>query len=205
MDIDRLKGAWRSYTAGLKERGAKGTGELRDILSRKSQQSLQRLRKNFLIEAGINVAAIPVVLIIVLSQFGQVGDHRYYLSAFLAFLLVGFLLFLYRSYMRIFRYEQLELSLEKKLWNQIIRLQSFMRNYAVIGYVLYFLAFVVSLLISAYNNLLDEWPRLSIGLGIGIVVFFLLVRPLTRYYLKRLYGRHLDSLRRYLEELNESL
>lgn len=203
MDIDRLKGAWKSYTADLKEKSTKGTEELRDILSRKCQHSLRRLRKNFLIEAGVNVAAIPLVLLIIISQFTQVGDHRYYLSGFLVLLLIGFLGFLYHSYMKIFRYEHLELSLEKKLENQIQNLRIFIRNYAVIGYLLYFLAFVVSLLISVYDNLAGELPRLGIGTLLGVVLFFVLVRPVVRYYLKKLYGRHLDALKEYLEELND--
>ena len=203
MDIEKLKGAWKSYTEDLRERGSKNASELREILSRKSEQSLRRLRKNFLIEAGINLAAIPLVLIIVINQYAQVGDHRYYLSGFLVLLLLAFLGFLYNSYMRIYRYENLELSLEQKLEEQVKRLKKFMSSYAVIGYILYFLVFVVSLLVNAYQNLMEELPRLGLGLLIAVILFFLLIRPLMRWYLKRLYGRHLDSLTGYLNELHD--
>lgn len=203
MDIEKLKGAWKSYTDDLRERGSKNASELREILSRKSEQSLRRLRRNFLIEAGINLAAIPLVLIIVINQYAQVGDHRYYLSGFLVLLLLAFLGFLYNSYMRIYRYENLELPLEQKLEQQVKRLRIFMKNYAMIGYLLYFLVFVVSLLVSAYDDVMGELPRLGVGLLVSVVLFFALVRPLVRYYLKRLYGRHLDSLTEYLNELHE--
>mgnify|MGYP000302969220 CR=1 FL=1 len=203
MDIERLKGAWKSYTDDLREQGSKNTSELREILSRKSEQSLRRLRKNFFIEAGINLAAIPIVLVIVINQFAQVGDHRYYLSGFLVLLLLAFLVFLYNSYMKIFRYEQLDMPLEKKLEEQVKRLKLFMKNYAVIGYILYFVVFVVGLLVSAYNNLTGELPRLAVGILIALALFFSVIRPLIRYYLKRLYGKHLDSLISYLNELQE--
>jgi len=203
MDIEKLKGAWKSYTNDLRERGSKNTSELREMLSRKSEQSLRRLRKNFLIEAGINLAAIPLVLIIVINQYAQVGDHRYYLSGFLVLLLLAFLGFLYSSYMRIYRYEQLDLPLEQKLEEQVKRLRVFMKNYAGIGYILYFVVFIVSLLVSAYDNVMGALPRLGVGLLIAVILFFVLVRPLVRYYLKRLYGRHLDSLTRYLNELHD--
>ena len=78
-----------------------------------------------------------------------------------------------------------------------------MKNYAVIGYILYFLVFVVSLLVSAYNDVMGELPRLGVGLLIAVVLFFALVRPLVRYYLKWLYGRHLNSLTGYLNELHD--
>ena len=203
MDIERLKGAWKSYTDDLREQGSKNTSELREILSRKSEQSLRRLRKNFFIEAGINLAAIPIVLVIVINQFAQVGDYRYYLSGFLVLLLLAFLVFLYNSYMKIFRYEQLDMPLEKKLEEQVKRLKLFMKNYAVIGYILYFVVFVVGLLVSAYNNLTGELPRLAVGILIALALFFSVIRPLIRYYLKRLYGKHLDSLISYLNELQE--
>ncbi len=203
MDIDKLKGAWKSYTDRLEEHGSKNTGELREILSRKSEQSLRKLRKNFLIEAGINLAAIPMVLVIVINQFGQVGDHRYYLSGLLVLLLLAFLGFLYNSYIKIYRYEHLDYPLEQKLEEQVERLRRFMKNYAVIGYILYFIVYIVSLLVSAYDNVTGELPRLGVGLLIGVGLFFVLIRPLIRYYLKRLYGRHLDSLIQYLKELNE--
>lgn len=203
MDIERLKGAWKSYTDGLKEHGSKNTSELREILSRKSEQSLRRLRKNFLIEAGINLAAIPIVLVIVINQFAQVGDHRYYLSGFLVLLLLAFLVFLYNSYMKIFRYEHLDMPLEQKLEEQVKRLKLFMKNYAVIGYMLYFIVFVAGLLVSAYNNLTGELPRLAVGILVALALFFSVIRPLIRYYLKRLYGKHLDSLTSYLNELQE--
>ncbi|MBS3806517.1 MAG: hypothetical protein KGY60_03360 [Bacteroidales bacterium] len=203
MDIEKLKGAWKSYTNDLRERGSKNTSELREMLSRKSEQSLRRLRKNFLIEAGINLAAIPLVLIIVINQYAQVGDHRYYLSGFLVLLLLAFLGFLYSSYMRIYRYENLELPLEQKLEEQVKRLRVFMKTYAGIGYMLYFVVFIVSLLVSAYDHVMGALPRLGVGFLIAVILFFVLVRPLVRYYLKRLYGRHLDSLTRYLNELHD--
>lgn len=205
MDIEKLKGTWKSYTEGLRRRDSKNTSELREILSRKSEHSLRRLRKNFFIEAGINLAAIPLVLVIVINQYAQVGDHRYYLSGFLVLLLLIFLAFLYNSYMKIYRYEHLDLPLEEKLEEQIRRLRKFMTNYSLIVYILYFVVFVVSLLVSVYDEVAHELPRLGVGLLIAAVLFFVLIRPLTKYYLNRLYGCHLDSLTAYLNELhNES-
>jgi hypothetical protein len=79
-----------------------------------------------------------------------------------------------------------------------------MKNYAVIGYILYFLVFVAGLLVSAYNNLTGELPRLGVGILIALALFFSVIRPMIRYYLKRLYGKHLDSLTSYLNELQEN-
>jgi uncharacterized membrane protein len=203
MDIEKLKGTWKKYTSELKEKESKGTAELRDILRQKSQQSLKKLQKNFLIEAGVNIAAIPVLFIIVVNYLEVVEPLKYYMSAFLVFLLILFLGFLYRSYLRIYRHEHFRLSLEKKLEEQIASLRNFMRIYEQITYVMYFVALIFGLLITTLDDPTDLFYKSALAIGVGLAVFFAAIRPLTKYYLKRLYGKHLASLRHYLEELKE--
>ena len=153
MDIDKLKGSWKKYTSELRYKESKGTAELRDILRQKSQQSLKKLRKNFLIEAGVNIAAIPVLFIIVVNYLDVIEPLKYYLSAFLVLLLLMFLGFLYRSYLRIYRHEHLRLPLEKKLEEQIVSLRNFMLIYERITYIMYFVALLFGLLITTLNDL----------------------------------------------------
>ncbi len=203
MNIEKLKGTWRKYTSELKEKESKGTAELRNILKQKSQQALKKLRKNFLIEAGVNIAAIPVLFIIVVNYLEMIEPLKYYLSAFLILLLTMFLVFLYRSYLRIYRHEHLRLPLEKKLEEQIASLRNFMLIYERITYIMYFVALLFGLLITALDDPTDFPYKSAFAIGVGLIVFFAAIRPLTKYYLKRLYGKHLSSLRQYLEELKE--
>jgi membrane protein implicated in regulation of membrane protease activity len=202
MDIEKLKGTWKKYTSELKEKQVKGKEELREILKQKSQQSLRKLRINFLIEGGINIAAIPVIFLIVINEMVLLEPLKYYLSGFLVLLLVMFLVFLYHSYANIYRHERFRLSLEKKLQEQSTALMTFMRNYTKITYALYFVALVYSLLIISLNNFSELALKAGLGLLIGLVIFFAVIKPLTRYYLKKLYGKHLDALEQYLSELN---
>mgnify|MGYP006292015703 FL=1 len=203
MDIDKLKGTWKKYTSELKEKEAKETSELREILRQKSQHALTKLRKNFLIEAGVNIAAIPVLFIIVVNELVLIEPLMYYLSFFLVLLLAVFLIFLYRSYTRIYRYERLRLPLEKKLEEQTYALKEFMRKYERITYILYFVALVFGLFITTLNDLTELAWKSAFAIGVGLLVFFAAIRPLTKYYLNKLYGKHLQSLRQYFEELHE--
>ena len=203
MDIENLKGTWKKYTSELNEKKAKGTAELRDILRQKSQQSLKKLRMNFLIEAGLNIAAIPVLFVIVVNGLTVIEPLKYYLSLFLGVLLVMFLVFLYRSYTRIYRYEHYRLPLEEKLEEQIRTLKEFTNRYERITYILYFVALLFGLLITTLDDLTDLAYKSAFAAAVGLLVFFVAIKPLTKRYLKRLYGKHLHALRHYLEELNE--
>ncbi|MGM0531792.1 MAG: hypothetical protein ACQER7_10610 [Bacteroidota bacterium] len=203
MDIEKLKGSWKKYTSELNEKEGKETSELREILRQKCQYALRKLRKNFLIEAGVNVAAIPVLFIIVVNGLVMIEPLRYYLSFFLVVLLAIFLIFLYRSYIRIYRYEHFRLPLEKKLEEQTYALKEFMRKYERITYILYFVALILGVFITSLNDLTELAWKSAFATGVGLLVFFVGVKPFTKYYLKKLYGKHLYALRQYLEELNE--
>ncbi|MFP4621433.1 MAG: hypothetical protein ACLFM7_08990 [Bacteroidales bacterium] len=203
MDIEKLKGAWKKYTSELKKREAKGTEELRGILKQKSQHALIRLRKNFLIEAGLNIAAIPVLFIIVMNGFEVGVPLKYFIGFFLIVLLVMFLVFLYRSYMRIYRYEHYRLTLEKKLEEQIHALKKFRNRYEQITYIMYFVALVSGLLLIMPFNPAVLTSEFAFATGAGVLIFFVLIKPLTKYYLKRLYGKHLHALQMYLDELSD--
>ncbi|MEF8844792.1 MAG: hypothetical protein V5A59_04905 [Bacteroidales bacterium] len=203
MDIDKLKGSWKKYTSELRDKEGKGTPELREILRQKSQYALKRLRKNFLIEAGVNIAAIPVLFIVVVNGLVMIEPLRYYLSFFLLVLLAIFLVFLYRSYIRIYRYEHFRLPLDKKLEEQTNALKEFMRKYERIAYILYFVALGLGVFITSLNDLTDLAWKSAFAAGVGLLVFFTAIKPLTKYYLKKLYGKHLYALRQYLEELKE--
>lgn len=203
MDIDKLKGSWKKYTSELRDKEGKETPELREILRQKCQHALTKLRKNFLIEAGVNIAAIPVLFIIVVNGLVMMEPLRYYLSFFLLVLLAIFLVFLYRSYIRIYRYEHFRLPLEKKLEEQTSALKEFMRKYERITYILYFVALGMGVFITSLNDLTDLAWKSAFAAGVGLLVFFLAIKPLTKYYLNKLYGKHLAALRQYLGELNE--
>ncbi|MCF8335148.1 MAG: hypothetical protein K9H65_00970 [Bacteroidales bacterium] len=203
MDIEKLKWSWKKYTSELKEKEVKETSELKEILRQKSQHALTKLRKNFLIEAGVNIAAIPVLFIIVVNGLVMVEPLKYYLSFFLVFLVVMFLIFLYRSYTRIYRYENFRLPLEEKLEEQIFALKKFMRKYERISYILYFVAIIFGLLTTTINDPTELVYKSVFAIVVGLLVFFVAIKPLTKYYLNRLYGRHLQSLRQYLDELKE--
>ena len=204
MDIEKLKGSWNKYASKLSNDGDKELGELEEILVKKSQKSLRLLRRNFFIEAGINIFILPVIIYFILNSDFMIQPFDFIFSAFVGIILIVFLIHMYKSYKKIYQYEDTGLQLAYKLRNQVIRLERFIRDYYKFSYVAYSLGFIFGL--SA--ELPEETTLIIIDMGggilFGVIFLFLVVRPLMKFYIKKLYGKHLESLKSFLSELEEN-
>lgn len=204
MDIDKLKGTWKRFTDDLNEKDHQTEGKLNQLLEKKRQDSIRKLRKNFFLDAGFNVAAIPVFLLILLNQSFDAAKVKYVFMGFVFIVLIGFLIYLYLTYKNIYQIGHYNMTLEHKLRQQIESLTRFIHAYFRITYVIYFFALILGLGLFYQQEFSEFLMRFVVGMGIGIVLFFLLIRPFTRYYIRKQYRKHLDALKSYLNELSES-
>ncbi|MGM0497108.1 MAG: hypothetical protein ACQESJ_04270 [Bacteroidota bacterium] len=205
MDIENLKGSWNKYASKLRNDGHKGQGELEEILVKRSQKSLRLLRRNFFIEAGLNIFILPVVLFFVLRSDFVIQPFDFIFSALFIGILIAFLIYMYRSYMRIYQYEDTGFQLSYKLNRQVLRLEKFIRNYYKFVYIAYFLGLIFGLSTELPEDNMSIIIKMGSGILFGIVVLFLIVRPLLKLYIKKLYGSHLESLKMCLTELEENI
>lgn len=205
MDIEKLKGSWSRYASKLRDDGHKEQGELERILVKRSQKSLRLLRRNFFIEAGLNIFILPVVLFFVLRSDFVIQPFDFIFSALFIGILIAFLIYMYRSYMRIYQYEDTGFQLSYKLNRQVLRLEKFIRNYYKFVYIAYFLGLIFGLSTELPEDNMSIIIKMGSGILFGIVVLFLIVRPLLKLYIKKLYGSHLESLKMCLTELEENI
>ncbi len=204
MDIDKLKGSWKKYSSRLSSDDIKDEKDLGEILKKRSQRSLNLLRRNFFIEAGLNIIIVPVILLFLFSSEYLTGILKFHLSAFIVLILVLFILYLYKSYKKIYQYENNNLDLKEKLKQQIYLLEKFIKDYFWFLYVAYFLGLIIGLSFDIPENSTDFLIRAGVGLGIGVAAFFIILRPLAKLYVRKLYSNHLNSLRSCLSELEDS-
>ncbi len=203
MDIDKLKGAWNKYASTLNEKEHEEK-ELSEILHARSQKSLKKLRRNFFIEAGITILLVPVIVFLVLQSDIVKEPFGLVFSVIIGLFIVIFLFYLYQSYRKIYQYEDHGYQLKEKLGVQINRLEKYIRDYYTFIYVAYFFGFLFGIFTTLEEKQIH--PLLDIGFGviIGGVLLFLVVRPLAKRYIKKLYGSHLKSLKACLSELEEN-
>ena len=202
MDIEKLKGSWNKYTSGFSDK-EREEGELEKILIKRSQDSLRKLRRSFLIEAGLNMLLAPVIVYLILKSnlFGEPFDWIF--SGILTLWMIIFLGYMYDSYKKIYQYEDTGTPLKKKLKRQVERLEKFIKDYYIFMYTGYFLGLFFGLSSSIPRDVVSMFIELGIAVLFGLLVLFLLVRPLSKKYLKKLYGAHVESLKTCLSELNE--
>ena len=136
MDIEKLKGSWNKYSSKLRDDGYKGQEELEEILVKRSQKSLKLLRRNFFIEAGSNIFILPVIIYFVLRSDFMFQPFDLIFSALLGVILIAFLIYMYKAYLRIYQYEDAGFQLTYKLNRQILRLKKFIRDYYKFIYII---------------------------------------------------------------------
>jgi len=204
MDIDKLKASWNKYASKLDDEGHKGQGELEKILVKRSQKSLRLLRRNFFIEAGLNIFILPVIIYFILKSDFVTPPFDMIFSALLSVTLIVFIIYMYRSYMKIYQYEDTGLQLAYKLNKQVRRLERFIRDYYKFIYVAYSLGLIFGLSTEMPENSVSIIIEMGGGILFGVIFLFLIVRPLMKLYIKKLYGSHLKSLKNCLSELKEN-
>ena len=205
MDIEKLKGSWKKYTSSLSNMDYKDEEDLKKILIRRSQKSLKILRRNFFIEAGLNILIVPLILVFILSTDFADKPFNLIFSGFVVLILIVFLYYLYRSYKNIYRYEYHGLHLKDKLKEQIARLEKFIKDYYIFLYFTYFMALVLGLFSELPEDIGSFLIRFGIGIALGLGLFFLVLRPFAKFYIRKLYGYHLKSLKNCLAELEDSI
>jgi len=203
MDIDKLKGAWNKYASRLNEQGHKEQ-ELSEILQVRSQKSLKKLRRNFFIEAGTNILLVPLIVFLILQSDFVKEPFGLVFSVIIGSLIVIFLFYLYQSYIKIYQYEDHGYRLKEKLAIQISRLEKFIRDYYTFMYVAYSCGLVVGILMTLAEKKTHTIIDVGVGVLFGAAILFLVVRPLAKRYIKKLYGSHLESLKSCLSEIEEN-
>jgi hypothetical protein len=203
MDIDKLKGAWNRYASSLNEKEHKEQ-ELSEILRARSQKSLKKLRRNFFIEAGTNILLVPVIVFLVLQSDFVKPPFGLIFSIVIGLLIVIFLFYLYKSYQKIYQYEDRGYQLKEKLSIQVNRLEKFIRDYYIFMYVAYTFGLFVGIFMTLAENQIHALIDIGFGVLFGGVILFLVVRPLAKRYIKKLYGSHLESLKTCLSELEDN-
>ncbi len=201
MDIENLKGKWKNYTAEFQNKDLGDKDELIKKIHKKSQQSLKKLRKNFFLEAGINILAIPILLLFVFDNLYENHTYNLIFIVVIAAAVIAFFIYLFLVYKRIYRLEDTGLSLQEKLEKQVYHLRTFINYYYKISYILFFVILAMAFFIDFPGSLKDWIISIAGILIIGVGMFFLLLRPITKFYIRKLYGNHLQALEQYLDEL----
>lgn len=201
MELDDLKDLWKKQAPGFK---AKDESELAQMMKGTSKSTVDKLKRNawfelvFTCVAGIMFLAYGLTL--------DSGPLKWTaISMIVLFVVYSF--YYIKKIALLNRFNPAEGNLKKNIDNLIDNLTIYLRFYKRSYAVLYPAYFALGLMFGAIERGATEFlhtlakPSVMIYLILLALVFFFCSTWFTNWYLKKLYGNHLEKLKKLALEL----
>jgi len=212
MDLDVLKELWRDVEHKGSEQPA--NAEIIGMLKKSSQSPVAKMKRNVLIETVFIVVLFGVVAIYYFIAFNGRFNSIAWLYTGLAIL---FVLYYYRKWKLLEGMQCVACQVKSNLQRQVQSLERYIRFYLLAGTVVVPLIFLFLGFLFYYKFPTGAFyfifPAVNKSTGAVIagwmfwVISLSLVSMLSyygnRYFINRLYGRHIRQLRQILNQMEE--
>ncbi|HRJ29956.1 MAG TPA: hypothetical protein PLV21_18055 [Cyclobacteriaceae bacterium] len=199
-ELDDLKSIWKQQS-GYE---AKNEAEIIEMLSKRSNTLIHKLKRSVWFELIFTLACM-----LVLGTYSVTlkGGALMWTILSLLVLLLSFTLYYVKKIILLNQYDAGHENLKDNLNHLLLRLDAYMKFYKRSYSILYPLFFALGLLFGALESGFDrfiekfEKPMYTLSFIILSVVFMAGVYKITDWYLKKLYGNHIEKLRSLQKEL----
>jgi Ca2+/Na+ antiporter len=200
MELDDLKSIWKDQPAFE----AKDAAQIADMLKKKSNSIASRLKRSVWFELTVTLVATVLMFLYVLTLPG--GYVQYFFS-FAIVVFVAYLVYYVKKLSVINKFQHgdgnLKETIEKLVATLTVYLKFYRRSYSL----LYPISFVVGLGLGAVQRGFDNFfqallqPRVFLPI-LGVLGLFIFAATwFTTWYLKKLYGNHVEKLKEILKDL----
>jgi hypothetical protein len=205
MELDDLKNIWKKQSEGFQP---KEEAELASMLKGKSISIITRLKRNVWFEliftflGGLGLLVYAVTL--------PDGSLKW-ASISIPALFAVYSFYYVKKLALLNRFADANTDLKANLERLIADLKSYLKFYRRSYSILYPVYFLLALIFGGIERGATEFyhrvsrPDVMVTLLLGAALFFVFSRWLTTWYLKKLYGNHLEKLESLLQDLSESL
>lgn len=199
-ELEDLKSIWKQQS-GYE---AKNEAEIIEMLSKRSNTLIHKLKRSVWFELIFTLACM-----LVLGTYSVTlkGGALMWTILSLLVLLLSFTLYYVKKIILLNQYDAGHENLKDNLNHLLLRLDAYMKFYKRSYSILYPLFFALGLLFGALESGFDrfiekfEKPMYTLSFIILSVVFMAGVYKITDWYLKKLYGNHIEKLRSLQKEL----
>lgn len=201
MEIEDLKDIWKKQSANFEK---KNETELAGMLKGRSRSIITRLKRNVLFELIFTFLGGLALLTYALTL--STGSLKW-TSISIIVLFAVYSLYYIKKLRLLASFESGNDNLKTSLQRLIHDLRTYLRFYRRSYSILYPTYFFIFLLFTALEHGATGFihrlaqPEIFITLVLGAGFFFVLSTWLTTWYLKKLYGNHLEKLEGLLKEL----
>jgi len=201
MELDELKDIWKKTEADFQP---KAEAELAIMLKGNSKSIVAKLKRSVWFELIFTLIAEIILLIYALTL--PSGALKW-TSVSILLVFVVYTFYYIKKLMLLNRFSATEDNLKATLEKLIDNLTSYLRFYKRSYSILYPVYFCVALVFVAIERGFDEFlnvmvkPKTIAYLLLIAGLFFFCSTWLVNWFLKKLYGRHLEKLKNLLNEL----
>jgi hypothetical protein len=206
MELDQLKSIWQKEPSP-----SKGSEHMLPMLNRRSNNPIARMKRNLLFELIAVVLLYGFTIIYYAIAFrGRLSEVSWFMIAIALF----FVIYYYRKNKLLNEMECVSCQVKSNLERQVITLEKYIRFYLIAGTALIpltILFFSIILYVKLPAIPISVFfPRKNYPLwetGIAWIVLIListvLAFYLNKWYVRKLYGKHVQKLKALLAEMEE--
>ena len=204
MELDDLKSIWKQDKPGFEP---KQEAEIASMIEGRSNSIISKLKRSvwfeliFTIVCGVALGICALLL--------EKGALMWTIISLIV-LFVSYLFYYVKKILLLNRFDSSKENLKNSLQHLLDRLTTYLTFYRRSYAILYPVYFCLGLLFGALEKGLDDFlyrlsqPKTILTLIVLAAVFFVFTIWITNWYLKKLYGNHLDKLKELLKELQGS-
>jgi glucan phosphoethanolaminetransferase (alkaline phosphatase superfamily) len=203
MELEELKSIWKNNDPGFR---LKDESEIALMLKGKSQSIVDKLKRSVWFELVFTFVAGVALLIHALTL--QSGALKWTAVSILL-LFVGYSFYYIKKLTLLRNYnpgaENMRASLERLIDNLSSYLRFYKRSYTILYPIYFLLGLLFAAIERGTDNFLNTMtnPRTIFYLCTIALIFFFCSTWLTNWYLRKLYGNHLDKLKNLLDDIHQ--
>jgi len=202
MELDDLKNIWQNSESFK----PKHEQEIALMLRRRSKSVITKLKWSVWFELSFTILA--GILLLYYSFTIPDGALRWSFISFLV-LFLGYIVYYVKKIRILHRFEENSTNIKANLENLISDLNAYVKFYQksyTLMYPLYMVLIILFVIIDrGFNEFLESLKNLKIILYLVLLVgiFFISSLWLTKWYVKKLYGNHIENLKKVLFDFQD--
>jgi hypothetical protein len=205
MELDELKDIWKKNDADFRPRDEK---ELASMIKGNSKSIIDKLKRSVWFELIFTLISGIILLVYALTL--PSGALKWTSVSILAIFVV-YSFYYIKKLTLLMKFGRVQDNLKVNLERLILNLNSYLKFYKRSYTILYPVYFILALIFGAIERGVDEFlnvlsqPKTIIYLVALAGVFYFCSTWLVNWFLKKLYGNHLERLKKVLSDLNVTM
>jgi len=202
MELEELKSIWKNSEPGFQ---SKDETEIASMLKGRSLSIIDKLKRSVWFELIFTLAASIGLLIYALTL--PSGALKW-TSISILLMCLGYTFYYVKKLMLLNRFDPVKENMRANLVSLINNLSGYLKFYKRSYTILYPVYFCLGLLFGGLERGADEFferlvqPRTIILLTLIAGLFYFLSTRFTNWYLRKLYGNHLEKLKGLLNDIH---